>query len=178
LFFLEEVIRDLTLAPDVSLTAEERRVVKIQYQKYHPVTSSPDDLEKLLVEYLKFMRIKLCPTRISSSRRLPKLTKCGMRTFCLSSTILLFCERHNGGEYVHHDPVLGNGQYRYKMTLAAYKKFALMSSGENQPPRDIWIPAVNVNIGEAAAAAAVAQSDDEEKDDDDASDGSNGFVCG
>jgi len=50
-----------------------------------------------------------------------------------------------------------------------------VSPGEDQPPRDIWIPAVN--IGEVAAAAA-QRDDDEEKDDDDASDGTNEFVCG
>jgi hypothetical protein len=83
------------------LTDAERRIVLIQFRKANPAVAVAFD--SLLEEYLQFMRIKMSDTAIPFAP--PLLIDPMWHAQILSTKAYhAFCDRHNGGDYVHHDP--------------------------------------------------------------------------
>ena len=105
--------------PDIpTLTDEERRVVLIQYEK----ENEPDDAESLIVEYLRFMAIKIWEKDAEDKRAAPSKMIDEMWHAHILSTkeYFAFCERHNDGEYIHHDPSMVDVLSRYRLTHIRY----------------------------------------------------------
>jgi len=44
-----------------------------------------------------------------------------------------FCERHNNGNFIHHDPSIPDSPDRYRQTWIKYEEFF-----KSQPPPEIW----------------------------------------
>lgn len=113
----------------VQLTDDEIRVVKIQFDKD---TSYPR-FDPLIHEYCRFLELKLSnpDTLFAPSYLIDKLWHAHMLA---SKEYFAFCDRHNQGKYLHHDPTMKQGQKRYKQTLEAYKgRF-----GRKPDDPDIW----------------------------------------
>ncbi|KAL9184050.1 hypothetical protein ACHAXT_002136 [Thalassiosira profunda] len=112
-----------------SLSAAEKRVVLIQYRKSG---GDADRAEAVLAEYLRFMQIK---TEDPSVRYAPSDAIDEMWHAHILSTeqYAAFCERHNGGAFIHHDPTMQDVPRRYRETMKSYAK--LFGTPED---RDIW----------------------------------------
>ena len=98
------------------LTEEEKKVVMIQYEK----ENDPEDAEVLLTEYLKFMRIKIegkATDKCAPPRRIDEMWHAHILS---TNQYFAFCDRHNSGVYIHHDPSLENVPTRYELTLRRY----------------------------------------------------------
>lgn len=117
-----------------TLTDEERRVVLVQYEK----ENEPDDAESLMTEYLRFMAIKIREKDAYGKRAAPSKMIDEMWHAHILSTkeYFAFCERHNDGEYLHHDPSMVDVPSRYRLTRTLYIELF------DELPKDatIWPP--------------------------------------
>ena len=124
------------------LTDEERRVVLIQYEK----ENEPDDAESLIAEYLRFMAIKIREKDVDDKRAAPSKMIDEMWHAHILSTreYFAFCDRHNDGDYLHHDPSMVDVPSRYRLTRFRY--FDLF----DELPADaaIWPPPVEESESE------------------------------
>ena len=101
-----------------TLTDEERRVVLVQYEK----ENEPDDAESLIVEYLRFMAIKIREKDAVVFGAAPSKMIDEMWHAHILSTreYFAFCDRHNDGGYLHHDPSMVDVPTRYRLTWIYY----------------------------------------------------------
>jgi len=114
---------------EISLTREEARVVKIQFEK-DVVFDRWDDL---MSEYCLFMKLKMMSPNIdfAPSTLIDKF----WHAHILSTVqYLSFCERCNSGTFIHHDPTMKSGQKRYELTIEYYEK----QFGAKPKDKDIW----------------------------------------
>lgn len=105
--------------PDMpTLTDEEKRVILIQYEKENEC----DDAESLFTEYLKFMAIKIREKDTDDKRAAPSKMIDEMWHAHILSTkeYFAFCDRHNDGDYLHHDPTMVDVPSRYRLTMTRY----------------------------------------------------------
>lgn len=113
----------------VSLTEDEIKVVKIQFEKD---TAYPH-FDALLREYCRFMELKVVNPNVpmAPSFLIDKLWHAHILS---TRQYLAFCERHNQGAFLHHDPTMKQGQKRYKLTLDAYENMY----GTKPDDQQIW----------------------------------------
>ena len=111
------------------LTSDEIRTTKIQFQKDTPFPRFDD----LLHEYCRFLEIRVSdPTKpFAPSVLIDKLWHARILS---TRAYLAFCQRHNHGQYLHHDPTVKQGQERYDLTLQVYEKLY----GEKRSDKEIW----------------------------------------
>jgi len=158
-----------TIGPIVHITSPEKRAVIIQFRKDNPHA----DTDVVFEEYLKFIRIKM--SGITSTTRTTRTTSTSTTTstttcipFAPSPLIdkmwhahilstreyQQFCERHNNGNFIHHDPTMNQGQRRYELTLQAYRKFL------GEPNVAVWPK----NVDGVARGTAIDVDDDDDDD--------------
>lgn len=115
-----------------TLTDEEKRVVMIQYEK----ENDSDGAQALLVEYLKFMQIKIGEQDTTDKKVAPskKIDEMWHAHILSTKEYFAFCERYNDGEYIHHDPSMTDVPTRYTLTWQKY--FELF--GSNPKNLSIW----------------------------------------
>ena len=101
-----------------TLTDEEKRVVMIQYEK----ENDSDGAQALLVEYLKFMQIKIGEQDTTDKKVAPskKIDEMWHAHILSTKEYFAFCERYNDGEYIHHDPSMTDVPTRYTLTWRKY----------------------------------------------------------
>lgn len=101
-----------------TLTDEEKRVILIQYEKENEC----DDAESLFTEYLKFIAIKIREKDTDDKRAAPSKMIDEMWHAHILSTkeYFAFCDRHNDGDYLHHDPTMVDVPSRYRLTMIRY----------------------------------------------------------
>lgn len=156
------------------LTGAEERVVLIQYKKDNNIADD-NDVSAILVEYLKFMHIKIIGEQqddddgecCAPSKKIDAMWHAHILS---TRQYVSFCERYNGGEYIHHDPSMLHGQRRYELTLRRYREVL----GHDPKDRKIWPLKIEAPIvhrensdGEDDENKHSGDSDDEEADDDD-----------
>jgi hypothetical protein len=115
-----------------TLTDEEKRVVLVQYEK----ENESDDAESLIVEYLRFMAIKIREEKDAEDKRAapPKMIDEMWHAHILSTKeYFAFCARHNDGEYIHHDPSMVGVLSRYISTRLRYIELF-----DDVPKAPIW----------------------------------------
>lgn len=114
-----------------SLTDEEKRVVMISYEK----ENDAEGAEELLAEYLKFMHMKIQDkeTHFAPSTRIDAMWHAHILS---TKQYFSFCDRHNGGEYIHHDPTMTDVPNRYGMTWRKYEELF----GHSPKNQAIWPP--------------------------------------
>jgi len=141
----------------VHLTDAEARVVKIQFEKEYDIPKAVK-FDDLLVEYCRFMEIKLSEKNATEPYAPSYLLDMFWHAHILSTReYFAFCERHNGGEYVHHDPTMKRGQERYEAAIEAYKELF----GNRPSDFNIWPDHVD-NVPQS-------DGDDDDDDEDDSS---------
>ena len=79
-----------------------------------------------MAEYLRFMQLKIASPmyRYAPSDKIDAL----WHAHILSTVqYQIFCERHNGGSFIHHDPSMGDMKNRYVSILhPVVARFALL----------------------------------------------------
>lgn len=143
----------------VALTADEIKVVQVQFQK----DTSFARFDDLLNEYTRYLHLKLSDTDkpFAPSYLIDRLWHAHILS---TREYLAFCERYNHGDYLHHDPTMRRGQRRYTETLDQYQKLF----GEAPTDKEIWPdhvdekPKVAIKMEDGVA---VKQEDVEESDD-------------
>ena len=138
-----------TIGPIVHITSPEKRAVIIQFRKDNPHA----DADVVFEEYLKFIRIKISDTSIPFAPS-PLIDKMWHAHILSTREYQQFCDRHNNGNFIHHDPTMNQGQRRYELTLQAYRKFL------GEPNVAVWPK----NVDGVARGTAI----DVDNDDDDA----------
>lgn len=117
------------------MSTSEKELVFEQLQKlFLKSTASSEHLEALLVEYLRFIHLK-------KSRPSNSYQPCAQVDSMWHAHILCtkqyheFCNRCNGGNYIHHLPDKNSNVQTYRNTLKAYTK----EFGSDPNPR-FWTP--------------------------------------
>ena len=119
------------------LTEAERRVVMIQYEK----ENDPEGADALVVEYLKFMQLKMREGEKGSDEKKccapsTRIDEMWHAHILATRAYFAFCARHHRREYLHHDPTLTDVPARYRATWARYSELF----GHAPKDRSIWPP--------------------------------------
>jgi len=143
-----------SIGPIVHITSPEKRVVLIQFRKDNPHA----DADIVFDEYLKFIRIKISGiTTIRTGTGIPfapspLIDKMWHAHILSTREYQQFSERHNKGNFIHHDPTMNQGQRRYELTLQAYRKFL------GEPNVAVWPK----NVDGVARGTAIDVDDDDD----------------
>lgn len=159
---------------EVELTPDEVRVVRIQFEKDNPGAAILERFDELVHEYCRFLTLKVTVdnkddndddeddddeeeeekgsgtsggNQLAPSYLIDRLWHAHILS---TRAYLAFCDRHNGGSYLHHDPALKRGQERYERTLEALKD-RYQESGYDA---EIWPEDVDAKPAAANPASA------------------------
>jgi hypothetical protein len=116
----------------------EQQLVEFQLMRL-----GPDAEPGLIAAYTAFLTLKLLRPSAQPS---PRIDDAWHAHILCSRDYVAFCERHNGGVYVHHEPVGGTVR-NYLATLALHRNLV------GEPDARFWPPSITPYVGKEGAAA-------------------------
>jgi hypothetical protein len=122
----------------------EQQLVEFQLMRL-----GPEAEPGLIAAYTAFLQLKLLRPSAQPS---PRIDDAWHAHILCSRDYTAFCERHNGGVYVHHEPVGGTVK-NYIATLALHRELV------GEPDARFWPPSITPYAGkEGAAALAIREA--------------------